>query len=51
MKRYTYYSRFDENKERIDSVLIQSRLAAAKHFAERKVLSLKEFLIIYAVTK
>ena len=51
MKGYSYYPRHDKNKESVDSVVKHSRLAAAKHFAERKVLSLKAFLTIYAVTK
>jgi len=46
-----YYTRKDENKESIDKVKSTSRLKAAKYFAERKQLPLKEFLKIWGVGK
>ncbi len=44
-----YYSRVDTKQEIIDRKFSLSRLNAAKDFAERKRLALKEFLKIYAV--
>jgi hypothetical protein len=51
MKVYTYYSRRDKSKEMLDKVVDVSRLNAAKYFAKRKALELKDFLTIYDVAK
>jgi hypothetical protein len=48
---YGYYSRVDKNKEIISKTLSFSRLQAAKFFALRKRLTLKEFLSIYKVER
>lgn len=46
---FGYYSRNDKHQEVITRTVTFSRLQAAKVFAERKQLPLKEFLKIYAV--
>ena len=46
---FGYYSRNDKHQEIINRTVTLSRLQAAKSFAERKQLSLNEFLKIYAV--
>lgn len=46
---FAFYNRIDENQEIIGQMISKSRLQAAKHFAERKQLPLKEFLKIFAV--
>ena len=51
MKVYYYHSRVDTNKEPLSITMAMSRYNAAKHFAERKQLSLKSFLSIYQVPK
>lgn len=47
---FKFYNRNDRNQETIGRVVTTSRLQAAKLFAERKQLSLKQFLKIFAVT-
>jgi len=47
---FKFYSRRDKNQETIGRVITTSRLQAAKIFAERKQLPLKEFLKIFGVT-
>jgi hypothetical protein len=47
---FKFYNRNDKNKETIGRVVTTSRLQAAKLFAERKQLPLKEFLKIFGVT-
>lgn len=46
---FGYYSRNDRHQEVITRTVTFSRLQAAKVFAERKQLPLKEFLKIYAI--
>jgi hypothetical protein len=46
---FGFYNRIDNTQEIINRTLSTSRLNAAKYFAERKQLSLKEFLKIFAV--
>ena len=47
---FKFYNRNDRNQETIGRVITTSRLQAAKMFAERKQLPLKEFLKIFGVT-
>ena len=47
---FKFYNRNDKNQETIGRVITTSRLQAAKLFAERKQLLLKEFLKIFGVT-
>ena len=47
---FAFYYRNDKNQETIGRVVTTSRLQAAKLFAERKQLPLKEFLKIFGVT-
>ena len=47
---FKFYNRYDKNQETIGRVVTTSRLQAAKMFAERKQLPLKEFLKIFGVT-
>jgi hypothetical protein len=51
MKKYVFYSRRDSEKESYGYVISFSRLQAARSFAERKRLSLKDFLRIYEVSR
>jgi hypothetical protein len=46
---FAFYSRNDRNQETISRIMSTSRLNAAKIFAERKQLPLKEFLKIFGV--
>ena len=46
---FGFYSRADKTQEIISRTASTSRLNAAKHFANRKQLLLKEFLKIFAV--
>lgn len=48
---YIYTRRNDPDNEVLGTVLINSRLLAAKWFAERKQLKLKEFLKLFKVSK
>ena len=46
---FKFYNRNDRNQEAVGRVITTSRLQAAKIFAERKQLPLKEFLKIWGV--
>lgn len=48
---YTYYSKSSVSKEILGRTHTTSRLLAAKYFAQRKNLPLKEFLKLYSVSK
>ena len=50
-KKYCSSLRNDHTNEAIDSITTSSRLAAAKYFAKRKLLPLKEYLKIFKVSK
>jgi len=47
--KYGFYFRNDTNQEIIGKTVDLSRLSAAKYFAKRKNLPLKEFLEIFGV--
>jgi hypothetical protein len=47
---FKFYSRIDKDQETIGRVVTTSRLQAARLFAERKQLPLKEFLKVFSVT-
>jgi len=49
MKYYHYYSKRDLLEEKLGKTLALSRLGAAKWFAKRKQLTLKQFLNIYSI--
>ncbi len=51
MKKYQFYSKFDSSKESYGCVISFSRLNAAKVFAQKKRLPLKEFLRIFEVSR
>jgi hypothetical protein len=46
---FAFYNKNDKNQETIARTMSTSRLNAAKYFAERKQLPLKEFLKIFGV--
>ncbi len=46
---FGFYNKMDKNQEIIGRKMSFSRLEAAKHFAERKQLPLKQFLKIFGV--
>lgn len=48
---YYYYSKMDKTAEAVDKVFTTGRLQAAKYFANRKQLALKDFLKIWSVSK
>jgi hypothetical protein len=48
---FEFYHRNDKTREAISRTISVSRLQAAKHFAERKQLSLKEFLKLFGIKK
>jgi hypothetical protein len=48
---FKFYSKIDKEKEAIGITVGFSRLEAAKTFAKRKQLPLKEFLKIFSVEK
>lgn len=50
-KRYYFYRKQDDSKEPIGKSWSPNRLAAAKKFASRKLLSLKTFLKIWSVSR
>lgn len=50
-KKYYFYSRNDQSQEAVMSAYTFGRLKAAKYFAERKQLDLKQFLSIFAVSR
>jgi hypothetical protein len=47
---FKFYNRNDRNQETIGRTVTTSRLQAAKLFAERKQLPLKDFLKVFGVT-
>lgn len=51
MKLYSFYLKNDINKESINSSIFISRKAAAIWFSTIKMLSLKEFLKIYSISR
>lgn len=53
MKTYYFYAKLDKSKEPIGKTtgVFLTRLNAAKAFAQRKQLDLKDFLAIYAVSR
>jgi hypothetical protein len=51
MREYSFYAKNDCKQERLGLTLSRYRIQAAKYFAERKQLSLKNFLAIYNVTR
>ena len=46
---FKFYSRIDKDQETIGRTMSTSRLNAAKYFAERKQLPLKQFLKVFGV--
>ena len=46
---FAFYNKNDKNQETIARTMSTSRLNAAKYFAERKHLPLKDFLKIFGV--
>ncbi len=48
---YYFYSRADPKQEPVSKIVAISRMSAAKYFASRKRLSLRQFLTIYGVSK
>jgi hypothetical protein len=46
---FGFYNRIDGTQEIVNRTVSTSRLNAAKHFANRKQLPLKEFLKIFAI--
>jgi len=51
MKRFSFFSKSDKKKEAISITEASGRLEAAKIFAARKKLSLKQFLRIFSISK
>lgn len=51
MKKYSFYSRADSNCEVIGTCIALTRYGAAQHFAKKKRLNLRSFLVIYAVSR
>ena len=51
MAKYYFYSRNDLDKEPVSWIDVPNRLKAAKLFAKRKQMSLKQFLSIFTVSK
>lgn len=51
MKKYSYYSRWCNDCEQLGTVVELSRLKAARYFAKRKQLSLKDFLRLFKISK
>ncbi len=51
MRVYSFYAKNDNKMEKLGTSPHRSRLGAAKMFAERKRLSLRNFLQIYTVTR
>lgn len=49
MKKFSFFVRRDAEQEAISSVSASTRLEAAKHFAQVKRLSLKNFLALFGV--
>ena len=51
MAKYYFYSRNDLDKEPVSWIDVPNRLKAAKLFAKRKQMSLKQFLSIFTISK
>jgi hypothetical protein len=51
MKRYHFYARNDKHQEPISKAAMITRYKAAQHFAQIKNLTLKSFLLVYAVSR
>lgn len=51
MKKYYFYSKNDPKQEPILTSQSNSRLEAARNFADRKDFTLKQFLTLYSVSK
>lgn len=51
MKTYSFYRKVDKSRECLSITKASSRYEAALFFANRKNLSLKEFLLIYTITR
>lgn len=51
MNKYSFYSKSDSKKEYIGCGWFGSRFQAAEHFANRKKLTLKEFLKLYSISR
>jgi hypothetical protein len=50
-KKYYFYAKNDWQQEPISRTVAPGRLSAAKYFAGRKNLTLKDFLNIYSVSR
>jgi len=50
-KRYYFYSKNDWHQEPIAKTIATDRLAAAKYFAAQKDLPLKQFLLVYSISR
>tara|TARA_R100000908_G_C3746790_1_gene141981 strand:+ start:40 stop:195 length:156 start_codon:yes stop_codon:yes gene_type:complete len=51
MAKYFFYSKNDQKQEPISIIYSSSRLKAAKLFAKRKKMELKQFLSIFSISK
>ena len=51
MKKFSFYFKEDNKKERISTVESSTRLTAAKYFAKIKRMKLKQFLSIWKITR
>ena len=51
MKRFSFFVKKDKTEEAISSTEASGRLEAAKIFAARKKLPLKQFLRIFSISK
>jgi hypothetical protein len=51
MNKYSFYYRNDSTKEAVGTIEACCRLNAARLFAERKQLPLKDFLKLFAISK
>ena len=51
MKKFSFYFKDDNKKEKISTIESPSRLSAARYFAKLKNLNLKEFLSIWKITR
>lgn len=51
MKKYYFYARNDKHQEAITKAVSISRYKVAQQFAQTKNLTLKSFLLVYAVSR
>lgn len=51
MQKFSFFVRRDAEQEPVSSTTANTRLEAAKHFAQVKRLSLKSFLTLFGVKK